>query len=268
MFKTIPFISKVVFIHFISYIFCGLIFFNLLNYNELFKMDNVQYFMRETNSIQVLVGPIFQIIRGFILALILLIIKDSIFEKRFAWLWLWAVIAGIGIICTSGPAPASIEGIIYSQLPLEFHLKSLPELLTQTLLFSILVTSKFHLKISENIKQPFIVTIISAILFSFCGIFLAMILKADFMKGATDIGAYVVMLCLLICIFLLTKLFCENKIKSIMYYISCYIALAVFPTVYNYMSGSILKSPLSFIISGLPLIGIWLYMKFIYSKNL
>ena len=110
--------------------------------------------MRDAYGNSSLICPFVQILRGTLIGCILLILKDNILLKKNSWLYLWIIFAGLGIVCTTGAAPASIEGIIYSQLLLEFHLKTAPELLVQTLLFSLWVTGDFKLKISEKIKIP------------------------------------------------------------------------------------------------------------------
>jgi hypothetical protein len=58
-------------------------------------------------------------------------------EKKRGWLILWGLLVTIGILSTPAAAPASIEGILYSKLPMWYHLMGLPEILLQTLLFSI-----------------------------------------------------------------------------------------------------------------------------------
>jgi hypothetical protein len=49
---------------------------------------------------------------------------------------MWAVLASIGIVGTLGPPPGSIEGVIYTRLPLSLHLRVLPEVLVQSFLLS------------------------------------------------------------------------------------------------------------------------------------
>ncbi len=90
---------------------------------------------------------------------------------------------------------------------------------------------------------------------------LGLILNADIMKSAIDIGAFVVMFLSLICIFFATQIYCKDKIKAWLYYGIYYLALAVFPTIYNYISDSLLQSSLSLIISGIPVFFIWIYIK-------
>lgn len=259
------FITKVTIAHCLTYFICGLIFANLFNYQELFKAGNTQYFMKDAYSTSSLIGPVAQIFRGIIIGFILLILKDNVMKKKNGWLYLWLIFAGLGVICTPSAAPVSIEGIIYSKLPLEFHLKTAPEVLVQTLLFSIWVTGNFKLEISEKIKIPFVVTAISGVGFSISGIILALVLGADFMASASDPYAFIVMFIALLIVFFITKLYINNKKKLIpaIYYIVCYLSLAGLPTIYNYLTNSLLKSPLSLIFSGLPVIVIGIYLFFI-----
>jgi hypothetical protein len=49
---------------------------------------------------------------------------------------MWAVLVGFGILGTFGPSPGSLEGLIYTQLPLISHLRGLPEVILQALLLS------------------------------------------------------------------------------------------------------------------------------------
>lgn len=264
----IKFIIKVTVAHFVSYLICGLIFSKLFNYEVLFKLDNVQYFMRDAYGNSSLIGPFVQIIRGALIGFILLILKDNILKKKNSWLYLWIIFAGLGIVCTPGAAPASIEGIVYSQLPLEFHLKTAPELLVQTLLFSLWVTGDFKFKISEKIKIPVIITAISGVGFSVGGIILALVLKVDVMASASDPFAFMVMFVALVIVFFITKLYMNNRkiYMTVVYYIVCYLSLAGLPTAYNYLTNSLLKSPLSLIFSGLPVIVIGIYL-FVTKKS-
>lgn len=267
--KNGRFIAKVTVAHVVTYILCGMVFSSLFDYGALFKLGAAQYFMRDAFGISSLAGPFAQIVRGIAYGAILCLIRDSFIGKPFAWLRLWAVVAGIGILCPSAPAPASIEGVVYSQLPLEFHLKIAPEILTQTLLFSIWVTNSAKLKISGKIKMPLIITAICGVGFSISGIILALVLHVDFMQSASDVGAYAVMLAALAVVFLMTHWYLRHQTKActFAYYVVCYFALAVLPTAYNYISGSLLKSPLSLVISGLPLVAAAVTIRFGNTKG-
>lgn len=269
--NTLRFIGKVTFIHVFTYILCGMIFSSIFNYNELFALGTAKYFMRGMGTASTIIGPVLQVFRGILFGLVLLLFKDSFIGKKNGWLKLWLIILIIGIINTPGPAPCSVEGIIYTQLPLEFHLKGAPEIIVQTLLFSWLVTkdpSSTKLKLSPNTKASLIITIIAAVGFSLSGIILSLIIGADFAAGATDFGAFAVMFLALITIFFTTrwKMNHSGRGISIVYYCICYTVLAILPTVYNFATNSPFKSYLSLIISGTPVLIIILYFA-IFNKR-
>lgn len=163
--ENLKFIWKATAAHFATYLVCGLVFANLFDYQNLFELDNVKYFMKDAYGNSSLIGPFVQIIRGILIGAVLLILKDNVLQKKHSWLYLWILFAGLGIICTPAAAPASIEGLVYSQLPLEFHLKTAPELLVQTLLFSLWVTGGFRFRIPQKHKDALIVTVISGAVF-------------------------------------------------------------------------------------------------------
>lgn len=186
-----------------------------------------------------------------------MLLKDNLFKEERAWLKLWIVFAGLGIICTPGPAPASIEGIVYSQLPLEFHIKGAPEILVQTLLFSVWVTSDMKWKVSEQVKAAVIVTAASGVGFSLGGALLTLVLKIGIMEGASDPLAFLVMAIAMLIVFFATVWYLrreKSKRFTAVYYLVCYFAVAALPTIYNYMTDSALKSPLSLVLNGLPVI--------------
>jgi hypothetical protein len=84
-------------------------------------------------------GPLFQPIRGLLFGGILYFLREPFFQRRRGWLLLWGTLVVIGIISTYGAAPGSLEGMVYTTLPIGFHLRGLPETLLQTLLFSALL---------------------------------------------------------------------------------------------------------------------------------
>lgn len=266
--ENAKFITKAIVAHFVSYLICGLIFANLFNYKELFELDNVKFFMRDAYGNSSLIGPFVQILRGAIIGCILLILKDNVLQKKHSWFYLWIIFAGLGIICTPAASPVSIEGIVYSQLPLEFHLKIAPELIVQTLLFSVWVTGDFKFNMPEKLKHPIIVTIVSGVGFSVSGIILALVLGVDVIASASDPFAFIVMFIALVIVFFMTKLYVSKKKgwMAVIYYAVCYLALAGLPTTYNYLTNSLLKSPLSLIFSGFPVVVIGIYLFFQRNK--
>lgn len=97
------------------------------------------------------------------------------------------------------------------------------------------------------------------------GIVLGIAIGADIMASATDVFAYVVMAISILIVFITTKWYL--LMRQCLITVSTrkkglgYVALAVLPTVYNYVIDSALKSPLSLLLSGLPLIGVALYLE-------
>lgn len=257
--ENLKFIRRVAVVHIVTYIVCGMIFSAIFDYNTLFTTGNVAYFMKPVEGVSVIIGPLLQIVRGVLFGITLLFMKDVFIGKKFGWLKLWFIIFVLGIINTPGPAPFSIEGFIYTQLPLEFHLKGAPELLVQTMLFSYIVANPNVEKLSGKFKQnqKYVTPpILAGIMFSLSGIALALILNVDVTAGTTDIGAFVVMFISITIVYFINRwyYFTNNKFKIIMTFIVYYVALAVLPTVYNLITNSPFQSFLTLGINSVPVI--------------
>lgn len=260
--ENVKFITRVMVIHVLTYCVCGVVFMALFDYEALYQLGNIKYFMHPVGSTSTFVGPVFQIVRGLLFGFILLLIKENVIQKKHGWLRLWIIIVGIGIINTPGPAPCSIEGIIYTQLPLEFHIKGAPEILIQTLLFSYLVANpeKFKSQGVRKHKIPLISAAVAGFMFSLSGVILALILHLDMTAGMTDIGAFIVMFVAVASVFLVSKWYLSTtfRLKHIVLPLSCYIVLAIIPTIYNYMVDSVFASLITLGINVIPVIVIFL----------
>ncbi len=123
--------------HIITYFIAGILALNLLDYREAFVKTMLSAFMRPTDSPWVAAGPSLQIIRGIVFALALWPVKDFFLKTNRGWFKLWLIFLGFAVFGTAGPTPGSIEGLIYTKLPLSYHLLGLPEVIFQTLLFSL-----------------------------------------------------------------------------------------------------------------------------------
>jgi hypothetical protein len=119
-----------------TYFFVGVLAFVTLEYSILYSEASVASFGRETSDPLVTAGPLFQPIRGFLFGLLFYFLRDPYFRRPNGWLLLWATLVVIGILGPFVAAPGSLEGLIYTRLPLSFQLLSLPEVVIQTLLFS------------------------------------------------------------------------------------------------------------------------------------
>ncbi len=127
---------KTVAVHTITYFAFGLLALLFVGYGSLYAETSLTLLMRQTNSPLVMAGPLFQPIRGLLFAIVFYLLRDVLFKKQRGWLIMWIVLVVVGVIDTFGPAPGSIEGFIYTIIPIGVQLKGLPEVVLQTLVLS------------------------------------------------------------------------------------------------------------------------------------
>lgn len=148
--KNLLFVLYVTFAHCVTYFICGVIFSKLMGYSEWWQQPVLCDYLRTFDGAASAAGPFVQIIRGLLFGVVLLMLRDFI-KAKYGWLKLWCIFLGIGIIGAPAAAPCSIEGVIYSKLPVAFHFVGLPEVCSQTLLFSVMIHR--HLNPSETKSQ-------------------------------------------------------------------------------------------------------------------
>ena len=132
---------KTVVVHTVTYFLAGLLAYTLGGYERTFSEPPLSYFMRPTSDRLVMAGPLFQPIRGIIFALALYPLRRVLFAERRGWLILWWLLLALGVLSTFGPAPGSVEGLIYTVIPPRAQMLGLWEVLLQSLLFSVVL---FH----------------------------------------------------------------------------------------------------------------------------
>jgi hypothetical protein len=125
--------------HMISYFLMGIIAATVLDYKGSFDTPPLSYLMKPVDSPWVAVGPILQILRGLVFSLALWYFRKGFLHATYGWLKLWGLILGLSVLSTTGPASGSIEGIIYTKIPIASQLSGYFEILPQTLLFSLSV---------------------------------------------------------------------------------------------------------------------------------
>jgi hypothetical protein len=141
------FFLKVVIAHVFTYMFCGIIAMNLFSYwNWIHEQDN----WRGVDSIIIQLTPVFQIIRGILYGIVLLLLKDTIINSKYGILKLFVIMIIIGIFNTPAPSPGSIEAFIYlksdinsNSESLRFIIGGMLEIIVQNLLFCIIVCTKW-----------------------------------------------------------------------------------------------------------------------------
>jgi hypothetical protein len=131
-------VAKTIVTHTVTYFIMGLLASTILDYPRFFAESSLNLMMRPTSDPWVMVGPLFQPIRGFLFGIVFYVLRDPFFGAQNGWLIIWSVLVAVGIIGTFGPAPGSLEGMLYTVFPLWVHLRGLPEVL-QSLFLSLIV---------------------------------------------------------------------------------------------------------------------------------
>jgi len=132
-------VVKTMVTHTVTYFVMGVLALVVFDYHRLYAETSLKYLMRQTTDAIVMAGPLFQPLRGAIFGVVFVLLRRSLFEHDRGWLRMWAVLVLLGILNTFGPAPSSIEGMVYTTLPLRLQLIGLPEVLIQALLLSAVV---------------------------------------------------------------------------------------------------------------------------------
>jgi hypothetical protein len=112
--------AKTVIVHTVTYMFMGLIASTLFNYKEAFARPEMACWMRQFDDPMLIAGVLFQPIRGVVLALAFYPLREIVFGRKNGWLILWWLLVALGILCTFGPAPGSLEGMIFTRIPHQY----------------------------------------------------------------------------------------------------------------------------------------------------
>ena len=89
-----------------------------MNYRDLFATDVISSFMKPVDEPIVVLGPVLQIFRGILLALVLLPLRKVFFEEKNGLMKLGVIILGLSLLSTIGPTMGSFEGYIYTKIPI------------------------------------------------------------------------------------------------------------------------------------------------------
>ncbi len=193
----IAFALKVIVAHTATYFIFGIIMSNVFNYGEVFKREIIRDYMLSMDEHNILLGPFLQPVRGLIFAIGLWPLRGFLIEKKRGWLVLWGLLVTIGILSTPAASPGSIEGMLYSKLPMWYHLMGYPEILLQTLVFSIWLvwwerqSMKSHEPVAKK-ENPLIAEIVKAIMtacFAYIGYAAGGLLMVAITRADVDIAA-------------------------------------------------------------------------------
>jgi hypothetical protein len=127
--------------HVVTYFIAGVFAVTVLDYRGIFASEALACFMRPVADPFVALGPTFQIGRGLILAAALFPFRRVFLAAPHGWLLLWGLFLGLAILSPVGPSPGSVEGFIYTKVPIRLQIIGWFEALPQTLAFSTLVVA-------------------------------------------------------------------------------------------------------------------------------
>ena len=130
---------KTVVVHTVTYFCAGVLAYTLGDYERTFAEPPLSYFMRPTTDPWIMAGPMLQPVRGVIFALAFFPLRHVLFASRGGWLILWWLLVALGVLSTFGPAPGSVEGLIYTIIPPVAQVLGLWEVLLQSFLLSALL---------------------------------------------------------------------------------------------------------------------------------
>ena len=132
------FVWRITASHTIAYFIAGIFAILVLRYDEIFGTGGLS-FMRPTDSPWVAAGPGLQVIRGLLLSLFLFPFRSVFFESKNGWVKFWLLSFGLSYLLTISAATGSFEGIIYTIIPIKYHLIGIPEIILYLTLFTVFI---------------------------------------------------------------------------------------------------------------------------------
>lgn len=135
--RFLPLAAKTMVCHTITYVFMGMLALHFLHYEEIFNKPNSGF--RPLNDPILLLGPPLQIFRGILFASIFYLFRGCLFGRRNGWLRMGWMLVGVGILGTFAAPAGSLEGFIYTTIPIKFQVRGYLEIVPQALLLSALL---------------------------------------------------------------------------------------------------------------------------------
>jgi hypothetical protein len=127
---------KTIAVHTVSYTLMGIIASTYLNYREAYSLPYMECWMRQFGDPMLTAGPLFQPLRGIVFALVFYPLREILFGRNYGWAVTWWLLVGIGILSPFGPPPGSIEGMIYTFIPIAEQLRGYLEIIPQAFLLA------------------------------------------------------------------------------------------------------------------------------------
>ena len=126
--------------HTVTYFATGVAASILLGYATRMIRPDVAPIIRKITDPILIASPLFQPFRAALLAIVFYLLRDVLFSNRKGWLIMWCMLVVIGILTPFSASWGGIEGMIFFNLPLGDHIAGWPEVFSQTLLLSVILT--------------------------------------------------------------------------------------------------------------------------------
>ena len=130
---------KIIVVHTVTYFIMGLLALAFLDYGTAFAEPVTREYMRQVNDPIVALGPALQFIRGVLFAAAFYPLRGILFGRRNGWLIMWLLLVSLGILSTFGAAPGSVEGLLYTRMPIALQISGWLEVMLQALLLSVIL---------------------------------------------------------------------------------------------------------------------------------
>ena len=130
---------KTIVVHTVTYSIMGILALTLLDYRNAFETPITREFMRSVDDPIVALGPSLQFIRGILFAVVFYLLRGILFGKKNGWLVMWVMLVFVGILSTFAAAPGSVEGLLYTKMPVSLQISGWLEIMTQALLLSVIL---------------------------------------------------------------------------------------------------------------------------------
>ncbi len=133
--ERFEFVWRILAAHTIAYFIAGISASSLFNYAGYLSSGTMSLFMKPATAPLVALGPCLQIVRGLIMGLALLPIRDAFTKEKYGFLKLGLLILGLSVLSTFAAATGSIDGFIYTKLSFMEHIMGYPEAIWWIFLF-------------------------------------------------------------------------------------------------------------------------------------
>lgn len=133
--EILKFTWRITVAHTIAYFCAGIFALLVIDYKVWFSEGAISSFMLPTETPIVALGPAFQIIRGLIMAFVLLPMRKVFIDGNYGFFKLWLLVLGLSVFSTFAAAMGSLDGFIYTNVPIIEQIMGYPEALLWVTLF-------------------------------------------------------------------------------------------------------------------------------------